>query len=499
MKWPRFSDLVVFRPTAEDMTSAAAGDELSLDDRQRHASPASEARSERWRRIRFDNAIRLWVALPTYLTCFALWAGGAIDSLLPMTAVILAYGFVLVAAFTAFFNLGFSRAADYVLGGIDLISMSAAVYLTGATASPLYFIYFVPVVIHAFHRDWDLILFSGFGGVVLYGFAVVVSLSNLSSASVADLCARLVFMLLTVAIACLGLSVLRKEEERTRRRTARLRAASALSQRLIAACSITEIQRACEAATDLLTSALSSTRAAVQFVFSDDRRSITTSSGVTVIPIASNGDEILGRILVSRADDEPMNDADLSYLNTIARSVALCLRRQKGIDELGRSVELGTAVAAMQMAAERSDRAAQSTLLEAGMCLIRSDRAALFLWNARQRRLEATAWMGAHSNLEKGFLSGQGVVGESYLRKEALRASDIDAEGEVRSLLAVPLLVMDGEVLGVLALSRLQTEEPHSDEDALIASAFACRAAQVLRSAMQRASDAPPVSPRLAA
>ena len=102
--------------------------------------------------------------------------------------------------------------------------MSFAVYFTGATASPLYFVYFVPVVVHAFHRDWNVILFSGFGGIVLYGVAVLVSMDKLSSAALADLLARLTFMLLTVAVACLALSVLRKEEKRDRVRTARLKA-----------------------------------------------------------------------------------------------------------------------------------------------------------------------------------------------------------------------------------------------------------------------------------
>ena len=192
MKWPRLGDIVAFPhglSVVPDVT-----DDLLLDNGDVTptipTTPELEAQDDRWRRLRFDNAIRVWVAVPTYLTCLSLRAGGALDSMLPITAVILGYALSVFGSFTLFFNTRFPRTADYVLGLIDLTAMSIAVYLTGAAASPLYFIYFVPVVIHAFHRDWNLILFSGFGGVVFYGVAIFISISQMSPAVIADLCAR---------------------------------------------------------------------------------------------------------------------------------------------------------------------------------------------------------------------------------------------------------------------------------------------------------------------
>ena len=52
-----------------------------------------------------------------------------------------------------FMGSRYARMFDFVLGGMDMISMSLAIYFTGAGNSPLYFLYFIPLIVHAFHRD----------------------------------------------------------------------------------------------------------------------------------------------------------------------------------------------------------------------------------------------------------------------------------------------------------------------------------------------------------
>jgi hypothetical protein len=103
-------------------------------------------------------------------------------------------------------NSRHGRTLDFVFASLDVAAMSLSVYFTGGMTSPLYFVYFIPLVIHAFHRDSRLVVFSGFGGVVFYAFAVSQPMGDMSSAMVANIAARLFFMLLTVSIACLALT-----------------------------------------------------------------------------------------------------------------------------------------------------------------------------------------------------------------------------------------------------------------------------------------------------
>ena len=49
---------------------------------------------------------------------------------------------------------------NFLLSGLDAVSMSLAIYWTGAANSPLSFLYFIPLIVHAFHRDSTVVMFS---------------------------------------------------------------------------------------------------------------------------------------------------------------------------------------------------------------------------------------------------------------------------------------------------------------------------------------------------
>ncbi|MBV9079968.1 MAG: hypothetical protein JO102_02480, partial [Elusimicrobia bacterium] len=277
MKWPKLRDIFAFLPVV-DGGYFSVEEDAALDDPAStpQLEPAREEMNDRWRNIRFDNAIRLWVSIPTYLTCLALRAGGAIPTAWPMTVVFTTYVLIQYLVLTVYLNIGFPRSSDFILAGLDLVAMSASVFFTGGASSPIYFIFFVPLVVHAFHRDLNVVLFSGFGGVAVYGLAVLLSLTTLNPAAIADLGARLVFMMLTVAIACLALSLLRRKDALDRKRVARLRAISVLSHRLNHACSTKELLQFCGGLGGVLGAAIptASGAATVIILLADRRRGV---------------------------------------------------------------------------------------------------------------------------------------------------------------------------------------------------------------------------------
>lgn len=530
MIWPSLRDLVAFRPALDAVSASRVAEDAysggPADGSTHRPEPRREAADDRQRRIRFDNTIRMWVAVPTYVTCLALHAGGAIDSVLPITGVVLSYLGALFGIFTLFFNVGFTRLADFLLAALDVVAMSFAVYFTGATASPLYFIYFVPVVIHAFHRDWNMILFSGFGGVVLYGAAVLVSMNSLSSAAMADLLARLIFMLLTVAVACLALSVLRKEEERDRLRIARLRAVSLMGVVLNRSCSTAEVHALAGDLGPVIGSALTSPEIQVTVHFQKSRfdaspLALGLSGGsdlpvpsvpldfrgtITEVAVALEGEAAFGGLTVQSSRGTSLSEDDLRFLRFVAHSIALALRRQQVIEELRRSIEMGTAAAAVYLASGRSMGSAQVALVEGAVSLLSGDRAMLYLWNAPQSRLDATAWCGMAHPRWKVVDSKTGLtwINEAQttgsVRTGVIPAGEGSASATPLSVgLAAPIRLSDGAVLGVLTVEREGTAAFSEDEIAL-AAAFACRSAHALGSPVRPMSEGlPPTSPRLAA
>src|SRR5262245_17848798 len=82
-KWPNFRDLFSIKPTYEDPKAA-----LGLGDSE---EPSRNEQAARWQKIKFDNAIRAWIAVPTYLATALLWSQHAIPSLFPMTMIFSVY------------------------------------------------------------------------------------------------------------------------------------------------------------------------------------------------------------------------------------------------------------------------------------------------------------------------------------------------------------------------------------------------------------------------
>jgi GAF domain-containing protein len=536
MKWPGIRDIFAFKPPAD----AGAFLPVEDDDLSASADASDGTRNEgeaRWQKVRFDNTIRLWVSIPTYLICIALWAGGAMAELFPMSIVFGLYVVVQFIAATIFMNTRLSRGGDLFLSGLDLAAMSFSIYYTGGVSSPLYFIYFVPLIVHAFHRDWHLILFNGFGGVVLYGMAVLMSLTEVRPAALADLAARLVFMLLTVAIACIALNLLRRKDEQDRKRIARLRAVSVLMHRLNRTCATRDLGPMLSDMAPLLSVAIGGERSVyVRALFRTDGTSMRLGGdphGYAValaacpalekqtcisddpsdaafechweapavarfcVPIAISSGEVFGVLSVGSREPGSFTGEEQEFIRFVSKSIALCAHRLQQMDELRRAVEMGSCVTAAYLASAHSMPATMQAVIEGALALVDADQASIFLWNNATGRLESTLTQGERAADETGlsFGIGEGIVGWTFETREPRWTSNVQEDAAyrarrsgIKSLLAVPLQTIKGEVLGVLTISRLANRAEFQEDEIAVASTFAHRAAHALRAAEMKES-----------
>lgn len=529
MKWPKLHDIFAFRPPVNAAPVQATDDDFSAG--VDTAETPTDPRQIHWQKIRFDNTIRLWVSIPTYLVCIVLWTGGVMSDLIPMTVVFSLYVVLVFAALTVFFNLSNTRLADFCLSGLDLIAMSFSVYYTGGVASPLYFIYFVPLIVHAFHRDWGVILFNGFGGVILYGVAGVLSLSEVRAAALTDLAARLVFMMLTVAIACLALNLLRRKDEADRQRLVRVRAAATLTHRLNLACAVKELGAIIHDVEPELAAAIGggrkiSLRTLLRVAPAQLHPSETSGIPISLsacpaaasnsqvvnhpsdgalechwemparsrlcVPISISEAEFFGVMSVSSGESGPFSEEDQRFVRFVARSVALCAHRLQQMDELRRAVEMGSCVTAAYLASARSSTATVQAIVEGALSLVPADQATVFLWNKKTRRLEAEATRGDCPADEQGLKvqSGEGVVGRAFEERAPRWTSNLRAEPayrdrktSLRVLLAVPLQTIKGDTIGALTMSRMAGGTEFDESEIAVAAAFAHRAAHALTAA----------------
>lgn len=397
--WPKFEDIFSFQPPTDNhgrlSFEAINDDNLNLEDDSGNISPLYESEQtftykETWQKIRFDNAIRLLISIPTYLACIALWMGGVLKSLAPMTVVFCSFaiGQILVTWF--FMNNRFGRKLEFIMSTFDLISVSFAVYFTGGPGSPLYFIYFIPLLVHAFHRDWALVLFNGVGGCVLYASAILNSLKEYSSVELTNLGARLFFMLLTLGIVYFAVSLLRKKDTLDRARLNRLRVLTLVGRRLNKISTMTELTTAVAPLIKLVNEGLgpqldtwtrflltrddpSTLRAIVDeansrpdlkqelptqtcpamksgkpFILENREKSMECpvenfNFGAHVcIPVIGSENESFGILFAGSSLPNAFKIEEMQFLQHISRSLALSLQRLQRMEELKKAVEMNS-------------------------------------------------------------------------------------------------------------------------------------------------------------
>jgi GAF domain-containing protein len=537
IRWPRFSDIFALRPPSETRLRWAL-DGLNPDGPS--SSSAKPGADPQWHKIRFDNTIRLWISIPAYLACIPLRLTGVLSSIIPMTVIFSSFGVLQFLGTWLFSSYKHPRRFDFFLCATDLIATSAAVFVTGGTASPLYFIYFIPLIVHAFHRDWSLVLFNGFGGVALYAVAIAHSIPKLTPAVMTDLGARVFMMLVTVSIACLSLTLLRRKDDEDQIRIGRLNTLSLIGQLLNNVCALNDLPATVTDLVKLVNAGLGAhlkpwSRAlliqgdpSVMRAIADPaddrpefKQELTPDSCPAVhsnspfvmpdqdkgecptehfpfgshlcIPVSGTENENFGVLFAGSAQKNAFKTDERQFLDFVAKSLGLSIQRLQRMEELRRGVEMNSCVMATYIASTRSLEATYSSILEGILTILKVDQASLMLWDASKGVLRTKEVKGpkASEEWDLEFQMGEGIPGRVLDTGRPYWTNDIfeDAmykarKSSIKSFLSLPLRSIRGEKIGVVNAARLEQRSDFSVGEIDLASTFATRAALSIENAM---------------
>ncbi len=541
-RWPRFSDIFAFQPPSNESGRSSFesindenidSDESSPEQNSNlFDSPLASATKEMWNKIRFDNTIRLLISIPTYVACFAMWWGGSIASILPMTVVFTIFGSIQFCVTWFFMNNRFARKLDFLMSSFDIISMSVAIYCTGGANSPLYFIYFIPLIVHAFHRDWALVLFNGVGGSLLYASAILNSWSEYSSANLTNLGTRLFFMLLTLGIVDFAVRLLRKKDAADFLRLNRLRTLTLIGRKLNTVSALSELSSTISVLIKLINEGLgpqlsSWTRllmtqgdptilrsfADAALPRSDLKQELSAhlcpamSTGKPFVlaelgvstecpvenfsfgshvcfPIIGTENESFGILFSGSPNSKVFNTDEKLYLQYVARSLAMAVQRLQRMEELKKAVEMNSCVMAAYIGSSRSIAETYKAILEGTATVLKADRASLMIWDAPDGLLRTVDVLGPRSMDEMNFVlkMGEGIGGRTLEKKEPYWTTDLN-EKNGKALLCLPLLNLRGEPLGIITAIRVEKREGFSPTDVDTACTYAARAALAIENA----------------
>ncbi len=351
------------------------------------------------------------------------------------------------------------RVFDFVLGAMDMVSMSLAIYWTGAGNSPLYFLYFIPLIVHAFHRDSAVVMFSGFGGVGLYAVMILSSLSEINSALVTNLIARLFFMLLTVGVACLAIAVLKRKDAHHRQQVARLESQTRLSEMLNQVAALNDVEEVKNALESLISDGLGQSIRLEFRLDAESLRGIATTtqtdvpehSGVS-IPVNGSENELFGELCVRCFSSHAFHREEMLFLRFVARSMGLAIQRILRMDELRKSLEMNSCVMAATIASVRSPEDTYKAVAEGIMTVLRVESAELLLWSETFQAFRSVHRVGS---------------------------LDCAARQTIFSL-----RTLSGENLGEIRVERTATSPEFPVNNLEIAATFAARAALAIENAL---------------
>jgi putative methionine-R-sulfoxide reductase with GAF domain len=398
--------------------------------------------------IRFDNAIRLWISCITFAACVFMWVGHVIPFLWPIFYLLVSYGAIEITATLLLAKGRFVRPINYLLCGMDLVAMSIAVRFTGNVSSPLYFLYFIPLIIQAFHRDWTMLLFYGVGGTLGYATVIFFSLSTWTSVHILDLSARIFLMMLTVTISLLAVSILRRKEAYENRQLSRVKFLTYLSQRLNTLSVLSELPQMIQEIVQLLGLELNESVGGWARLFlaqanepvmnaidnpSDARSMLKQSISAHACPafrdhasfqlndaqkeegcptetfsfgshlctpVLGTHDEAYGVLLCASPKPHAFGPEEKQFLEFIARSVGLTVQRLKRVDEVHSAYEMGSFAMASFMKSIRTSAEAFDSIVEGFKKILTVDQVSIMLWDQEKRHLSTVKTSGPLSTNE---------------------------------------------------------------------------------------------------
>ena len=491
-------------------------------------------------KIWIDNTFRVWISNLTFVLCWILWFTGSIPQFKPLALIFVLYILLEFSATWLLLKTNWHRQIDIVLCTVDVIGISTGVYFTGGSGSPLFFLYFIPIIIQAFHRDWALILFYGFGGVLGYSASIFFRFEVLARPDLINLGSRIFFMAITVSTAILAVTLLRRQIRTEGTRLSRMRMLTMVSQILNRTTSLREIPESIRDIVGILNTEFCGSirgwaRAFLLEETGHTMKSLTNTqnqrldlkqelpavvcpvmknhkpfslenvekdqscpsesfsfSSHLCIPISGAGNETFGVLFCGSDLVGAFKTQEREFLEFISRAIGLTLQRLRRVEELQLSLEMDSCAMATYIASTKGLDQTYHAILDGVKTILKTDQASLMVWNAQSGKLTSKAIIGRFQKEEKGwtFAMGEGIPGRVLESAKMIRTLEAQKESPYsfagfpfKSLICLPLHTFKGEPIGVINAWHSEKGDGISNYEIDIASTFITRAILAIENA----------------
>jgi len=483
--------------------------------------------------------MRILISIPSLGACTVLWLAGTILSIWPVFLIFLGYGIIQIIQTVIIKRTHFYRRGDYFLSTVDLLGITLGIFFTGGINSPLFFLYFIPLIVKVFHRNWELILYNGIGGIVFYAVVILISIQGQwSQQELSGLGGRVFFMSIPVAISALAVHLLRKKEAVNQRRLSRMRLATKISHKLNSVQTLDQIPEAAQSLVANFNLSLGKELHGWSriFLLNDDgkiMRAIQDPGNARFdlkqtlafdscpvassrqkfflkdthqkeecpaetfsfkshicVPVAGSQNENFGVIFFGSHQEMPFDHEEVQFLQFVGKSLGLTIQRLKKFEELRKTVEMDSCVTAAFVSSSRNVQATYETILEGFKTLLPSDQVSIMTWSRRERVLRTKAVSGPHEAFELNavFHHGEGIPGKVFSTGKFMTTSDLE-RAPFKSQFCLPLINIKGGPIGVVNVWMKDRYREIDSFDIDRALTFTTRAASAIENAALHESE----------
>lgn len=460
-------------------------------------------------KIHTDNHLRLAVSTSALVIGAILATLHLLPDFGRLTMVWMAYTIPYVFVWIWITRYSAQRLYSYLLSGVDYAAISFVVQITGGLASPFFYLYPIPFLIHALYFDVDMIVLDG--TLALIGFGAVLWHNRLELTLFQQGIAQSGFLIVIFCAALITAVRFRRKDAAVDKSVGALKATvdflSALNamppelsrndmqnfvlQRL------NEVLRPMQVFSRLwiLNTSWKTLRGVGEhpalrpgsphhlptlacpafglrkpFRYRKNEEEACPSEQFNYaqhlcLPVLSD-DDCFGTLFLGSYQSAPWAPEDLHLFDMLSQAIALALQRRKlfehleeKLSELNFSFEVGTTALATFAGSTQSIDETTVRVLDGVISILKVNRASLMLWDSSTQELR-TQWVRGGNFQAQSPLKlklGEGMAGHALQTGQPYWAeyamSDphyIPSAQTIRSLLCVPVYTIDGEPLGVI-------------------------------------------------
>ncbi|MBU1751390.1 MAG: GAF domain-containing protein [Chloroflexi bacterium] len=208
------------------------------------------------------------------------------------------------------------------------------------------------------------------------------------------------------------------------------------------------------------------------------RRAGTDCGAIIVTPLYHRGETLGTLTAINRADEPDFTQRDIDLMEALANQAVAAIRNAQLFEERTRRTEELAALRelSLELVEAQHDRKAMLTLISSqAMTLLNADGGGVWLWDKSTQELvlEHTIQVGDIDLTGRRLKPGEGLVGRVLVEKQLQVIDDYQAwadrpahwdDAPFHAALGVPLL-WQNQAIGVLAVTRSQTQQPFDTMD----------------------------------